>query len=254
MAKNQTSSDSLADLAALAAAAQAQKQEDAAAAENVTEDTTTTTEEVTTDAVATPAADETVATQSEVVDAPVEAVTETAAPVVAEPAPTPATEPEQKPVDPAAPANDLPHNPELDEYASPEEGQVIAQIKEYIHEMAPGRALTTAKAVQQHQRLYRAIVRAIEHLDNFESCFRKINKLVLEHQNGVFHEDYAFRFLKDLTMSDRDVKQYIGLIHVLRTLSDPKSRSVTLNHVDLSSALSSLSEMGRQRVMVFYGK
>jgi len=172
-------------------------------------------------------------------------------PVIAEPA----AAPEEAPVDPTAPAAALPHNPELDEYSTPEEGQVIAQIKEYIQEMRPGKSVSAAKAVQQHQQLYRAITRCIERFgDDFDSCFAKINKLFLKHSETVFHDDYAFRFLKHMKMSDADVKQYINLIHVIRIMCDPKARQVSQSHVDLATALAGLSERGRGRVMYFYGK
>lgn len=133
---------------------------------------------------------------------------------------------------------------------------VVDQVLLYMTEMAPGKIMPEDHGARFQVALYRALQTGINMTDTgFELMFATILKLVHEHADGVFSPRYFLRFTGLVKLSEDDRQGFVRIVNLLTTTAPVQGRKEALRHVDLPRSLQyGFSELGKRRVMSFFGK
>lgn len=129
----------------------------------------------------------------------------------------------------------------------------LMNIDEYIANMQPSKPITVENGCKNQVTLFRSITQILNHLnEDFNVVYSEMLRKVHEHSNGVFYDANVFRFFDNISLNEKERKQFQRLLNLLKLTADPKSRQVALKQVDLGKTLEFFPESVKQKILTFY--
>lgn len=137
--------------------------------------------------------------------------------------------------------------------------EVIQQnLEDYITMMAPGRSHRGTEGPIQQVKLYRTVQMVLRQKGStFHRAFGYLLDFVNQHRKGAFNELYIYRYFDSRQMKTSlpagERKKFERILNLLITTCNPKTRSKTMEQVDIDATMESFRgpEM-HQRVLGFY--
>lgn len=163
-----------------------------------------------------------------------------------------------EPEEPSAQEDD---QPEQEEQAQEENDDgltrrqriLVSILKDYAHNMAPRRPVTSADCAGWQRRLYRAIAASLTYpAEEFTGAFNIILDFVRENRDGVFSERYIYREYASVALSRSEMLSFERLVRLLTLTVDVSSIDEISKHIDMSKVVENLSVQAQQNVLGFY--
>lgn len=128
------------------------------------------------------------------------------------------------------------------------------QLQRYLKGMRPGSPIGARDGAKLQQVLYRTIQLTLnQEGSDFAGFYGDLLKTVKEHRDGAFHERYAFRFMDHVQLTPVERRNFERLLHLMITTCDPTTRKQALKQVDMTAAISGLSQDVQQKLQEYYG-
>lgn len=113
---------------------------------------------------------------------------------------------------------------------------IQAEVSRFIEKMAPGKTHGPNEGQSLQTNLWTKVIKPILSMEGqeFNTNFAKLLEMVQKYRQAHFHEAYAYRYWKDLKISNTARTSFESILHLLLTTCDPKNRQVAIQQVDLS--------------------
>lgn len=132
--------------------------------------------------------------------------------------------------------------------------KIEQQLVNYIHAMAPSTVLDPAVGGQWQKSLFSLFRTILNNEDQAE--FRREWNTVLnvfnKNKEGVFHENYIFRFPQHWGISDTEATLFRRLITVIIQTAEPEKRANYGSSVRLDIVAEGLNEVSKNNLLNFY--
>jgi len=146
--------------------------------------------------------------------------------------------------------------------AAPATTMIFDKLEKYMKAMDPKAQITDEEAAAWQVQLYGMLLGIINRIpaQDFEGAFTVLLAVFAHNQkdiHSVMHEANVFRSAADMKLTNpEDRMTFFNLLHMLKTVADPKSRALALRQVNVNKALDTrpITEVGRQRVLAYLGQ
>jgi hypothetical protein len=128
-------------------------------------------------------------------------------------------------------------------------------LAEYIKNMAPGKAISEKLGSFHQVRLFNVLLAVINRYsdDDFRTSMGIISELFRAEANGVFGEQYVFRFMEHVELSSPRIKLFQRLLNMFIVMAEPKSRKAALRQLNWQETLSGeITNDARNRVLNYF--
>ena len=133
------------------------------------------------------------------------------------------------------------------------EKTIVNYFTAYIDAMKPGKPQEPKKGASSQQTLWRGILTVLGNEEDFVKSFPLMISYVREHQDGVFADQYVFRFAEEMTIGKDQITAYHTVMTILKIAAGLKNKTDMKKHVDLNRGITPIfKDTTRQQIINYF--
>lgn len=130
---------------------------------------------------------------------------------------------------------------------------LMGELDGYAKAMAPGIPMSSEEGAKWQKRLNDRIWKLLRlNGPDFWTGWEALLKFALREREGVFHNQYPFRFPEYLALSPKDTQNFHRLILLIQRTCNPKTRAAQLAQLNMITLTKDLPGSVGDKLRAFY--
>ncbi len=125
----------------------------------------------------------------------------------------------------------------------------------YVEAMDPKKSVNPAEGGRWQYSLFNSLITVLNNKDQtkFNQEWNTVLGEFVKHQNGVFGENFVFRFPAEWTGTPNQFTTFRRLVTLIISTANPQTRTKALAQINLDLVTRFMSENQKTRLINFYG-
>lgn len=117
------------------------------------------------------------------------------------------------------------------------------RLDAYIQAMKPGRPVDPRQGASLQQALWNAIKHVLARPPHeFNLMYSELLFVINQHRAGVFSERYVYRFLNEVKLSARELRNFERVMNLLMSTCNPATRHLAVQQIDMRSVMRDMND------------